>query len=222
MDLTQDQVRAFVGPNPDYYLERWHRVQPEGSRALGWNWPAFFLTISWLLYRRMYRWFWIAIAVWLGYAIIVGLAIVVALQQGARGTALVFDVVLFGILPWFVPVIFGIYGSYWYYLHARRQINQLTPAGQADLAAVGCMGGTNLWAAVASAVILGFLAIWAQSQDPPRREHRTTRPHLSQRQLAPRHAEERRMGRGGSQSKSTSNEMSRLVSGTFGSYSGAG
>jgi uncharacterized protein DUF2628 len=187
MDLTQDQVRAFVGPNADYYFERWHRVQPEaGSRALGFNWPAFFLTISWLLYRRMYRWFWIAIAVWLGYAIIGGLALVVALHNGARGTALVLNVVLFGILPWFVPVIFGIYGSYWYYLHARRQISQLTPAGQADLAAVGRMGGTNLWAAVTSAVVIGFLAIWAKSQDRPRREHPTTRPHLSERRLAPR------------------------------------
>jgi hypothetical protein len=187
MELTQDQVRAFAGPNADYYVERWHRVQPEaGSRTLGWNWPAFFLTISWLLYRRMYRWFWIAIAVWLGYTTVGGLAWIVALQSGARGTARVLEIVLFGILPWFVPVIFGIYGNYCYYLHARRQINQLTPAGQTDLAAVGRMGGTNLWAAVTSAVVIGFLAIWAQSQDRPRRVRPTTRPQLSQRQLEPR------------------------------------
>jgi uncharacterized protein DUF2628 len=185
MELTQDQVRAFAGPNADYYIERWHRVRPEGgSQGLGFNWPAFFFTVSWLLYRRMYRWFGITLAVWLGSGVVVVIVLAAAIQIQAWPLAFAMTLLLL-ILPFFFQVMFGIYGSYWYYLHAQRQISRLTPAGQADLAAVGRMGGTDLRAAVASAVVLGFIAIWAESQAPRHRVHPTTRPHLSQ-QLAPR------------------------------------
>lgn len=166
MDLTHDQVRAFVGPEADYYLDRWHRIRDEwGSRALGFNWAAFFLTLSWLLYRRMYRGFWIAIAVWVASFILVLLAMVLAALYKMPILVTLLGLGL-GVTSLAVPVLFGIYGTYWYYLHARRQISQLTAAGQVDPATIGNMGGTNLSAAVVSAVVIGFMAIWAEHGSP--------------------------------------------------------
>ena len=44
-----------IGKNIDYYLPRFERYDSGGSKA-GWNWPAFFFTTPWYLYRKMYLW----------------------------------------------------------------------------------------------------------------------------------------------------------------------
>ena len=50
MQQPEEDVRAFVGPNADYYLQAWAAVDPNvGLQALRWNWPAFFLNVFWLL-----------------------------------------------------------------------------------------------------------------------------------------------------------------------------
>lgn len=163
MDLTPDQVRTFVGPKADYYLERWQSLHGErGLRMLGFNWPAFFGTLSWLLYRRMYRWFWIVFVVWVGWGIL-GTSLVVSLLPRSRGLALLVAIVLRA-----TPIIFGVtcgvYGNYWYYLHTRHQIRQLTPAGRTDLGTVARIGGTNLWVAVVFAVVLYVMVTWTESR----------------------------------------------------------
>lgn len=39
--------------NTDYYLRKFARFESGRSR-LSWNWPAFFVTLGWLLYRKMW------------------------------------------------------------------------------------------------------------------------------------------------------------------------
>src|SRR5262249_6518763 len=46
---TEPELRAFFGPNADYYLRQWHGTA--GRRS---SWPAFFLGPLWLHYRRLY------------------------------------------------------------------------------------------------------------------------------------------------------------------------
>src|SRR6476620_7317947 len=48
MDLTEQEARAFVGPNADYYCKHWF------SGGTGFNWAAFLLCGLWLPYRKMY------------------------------------------------------------------------------------------------------------------------------------------------------------------------
>ena len=162
MDLTPDQVRAFVGPKADYYLERWPPIHDEwGSRALGFNWAACFLNLSWLLYRRMYRCFWIAGAVWIGSLLLLMLASVAALLIKANGLILLLAIGLM-VMPIVFAVTFGVFGNYWYYLHARRQVSRLTTDGPADLEAVGRIGGTNLRGAMVFSVVCAILGIWGE------------------------------------------------------------
>jgi hypothetical protein len=162
VQLTQDQVRAFVGPNANYYVERWHPIHELwGSRALGFNWAAFFLALSWMLYRRMYRTFWIALGVWVGSVMLLTVACTAAILTHA----VVLGVLLFGVvvvLPIVFQVIIGVYGTYWYYLHAQNQVSRLTPAAQTDSEALGRMGGTRLWGAVVFSVLGGLVVMWAR------------------------------------------------------------
>ena len=49
--FTKTKVRTFVGKNADYYLDRWRDTTP---KIFGWNLSAFFFSIFWLGYRKMY------------------------------------------------------------------------------------------------------------------------------------------------------------------------
>jgi len=46
-----EAARLFIGTNHAFYLRSWGI---EGSGGHAWNWPAFLLGPSWLLYRKMY------------------------------------------------------------------------------------------------------------------------------------------------------------------------
>ena len=44
------QMEAFIGANVEYFERKWGG----SSDYAGWNWAAFFLGPSWLIYRKMY------------------------------------------------------------------------------------------------------------------------------------------------------------------------
>jgi type IV pilus assembly protein PilA len=44
-----------IGRNTDYYLPKFERFD-NGESLPGWNWPAFFVTTGWYLYRKMWLW----------------------------------------------------------------------------------------------------------------------------------------------------------------------
>ena len=44
---------AAIGPNTGYYLSRFADFDAGGSKV-GWNWPAFFATSGWFLYRKLW------------------------------------------------------------------------------------------------------------------------------------------------------------------------
>ena len=54
--LDTEEVRAFVGPNSDYYLRSFGRFTATGIETFTptWNWSAFGFTFIWMLYRKMY------------------------------------------------------------------------------------------------------------------------------------------------------------------------
>jgi hypothetical protein len=58
--LTREEVQAFVGPaKSGYYWRHWFAREQRHLASSGFNTPAFFLNLWWLLYRKMYREFWI-------------------------------------------------------------------------------------------------------------------------------------------------------------------
>jgi hypothetical protein len=62
--LLVEEVTAYVGRNARYYNRVWTRLVAEDAKGLapGFNVAAFFLSLGWLLYRKMYREFFIAAA----------------------------------------------------------------------------------------------------------------------------------------------------------------
>ena len=54
--MSDDEVRAFVGNNSDYYLRNFARFTATGADnfAPTWNWSACGFTFIWMLYRKMY------------------------------------------------------------------------------------------------------------------------------------------------------------------------
>ena len=48
-----DALAAYVGPkNAEYYAKHFEKFRQGGS--ISWNWPAFFLSTVWLLYRKLW------------------------------------------------------------------------------------------------------------------------------------------------------------------------
>src|SRR5262245_42760869 len=49
-----EYVEAAIGPhNRDYYLPKFERFGSGGGYA-SWNWPALFVPLLWMLYRKMW------------------------------------------------------------------------------------------------------------------------------------------------------------------------
>lgn len=79
-------LRAFVGPNAEYYLGRWRR--PGGG---GWHWPAFFINVIWLAYRKMWG---------LAAAFFAGIMLMVLLSSLMPALAAVLPLPLIGAAVW--------------------------------------------------------------------------------------------------------------------------
>lgn len=147
-----------MGPRADYYLLRWGRIGPDGSRAIGFNAAAFFLTLFWLLFRRMYRAFWIALGLVTASVVLEDLALAAVGLEEAQFLDLLMSVI--------VAATFGTFGTYWYYQHARRLLTRLAARGSTDLETVRRVGGTSWLAASVGAIIfigLMILGVWAST-----------------------------------------------------------
>lgn len=59
LTLTAADLEAFVGVNAKPYLAFREKLAKKGGKirfVLPWSWPAFFLPLAWLAYRRFYWW----------------------------------------------------------------------------------------------------------------------------------------------------------------------
>jgi hypothetical protein len=144
-------LRAFVGPNADYYLAKWSSALQGTSGSIGMNWAAFFLSGFWFPYRKMYR------LTFILYAFVIVETIgedVVFLSLAGQET----------VPDWFNRVttlvfaaVCGKYGNRWYLSHATRQVNELRGEGLENEAlwhALSRRGGTSLAAAFAMFLVL--------------------------------------------------------------------
>jgi hypothetical protein len=158
-DLTPDEVRAFVGEKHAYYWGNWRpRPSGRGIRA-GFNWAAFFLNVFWLLYRRMYREFFILVAALLGVGILHGM-VASLMEKNLDGVEKVVNIV--------VAVTMGMRGNGLYLRRARRVIGiarAQEPDPERRLVLLKARGGTSwigLLVALAVGIGAGFLAAMAR------------------------------------------------------------
>lgn len=154
---TTAELRAFVGQNADYYVEKW---TPQGGsgRRFGFNWAAFFFGFSWLVYRRMYR---------RALLLLVGLEAVQLLLYFSLRAIVPASSVPADASNWklierlsnlLVSIIVGNVANRWYLEHASERVRMLDSGGARtanSTIALGDAGGVSLLNAVLCVVAAG-------------------------------------------------------------------
>jgi hypothetical protein len=158
-DLTAEEVRAFVGDQHAYYWGSW-RPRPSGRGIRGgFNWAACFLNIVWLLYRKMYREFFILLGALLGVGVLEAVAASLT-EKKLDGVDKLVNFV--------VAVTMGMRGNSLYLRRARRVIGAVRaeePDPERRLVLLKARGGTSwigLLLGLAVLVGAGFLAAIAR------------------------------------------------------------
>lgn len=133
-EIGPADLRAFVGPRADYYLERFARFHPGGVDrfVVTWNWAAFLGGFWWFLYRRMYVYFLIAL-----FGAMVPYA---------------------GLVVWFGGALAG---NYLYYGEVRRRVRDIkaAAAGRDALPALREAGGVHGWVPWVAALVTGAVVL---------------------------------------------------------------
>ena len=117
--VTAELYRAAIGPRgQDYYLRQFARFDAKGKTGPTWHWPAYWSTVNWLIYRRMWVWALAYVAALLGLALLIfGVGKLIFSYSDTTGLIL-FLVLLTGafILP-------GLYANAWFYTYCNEKIS---------------------------------------------------------------------------------------------------
>ncbi|MEI2282451.1 ankyrin repeat domain-containing protein [Paenibacillus polysaccharolyticus] len=112
MGISEGELSLFIGKNEDTYLQKWR----EDS---SWNWAAFIFDFYWLLYRRMYRYFFIYLAV--VYFSIYLIGTMISNMSNSLVAPVITGIVMYSIFK----VIIGVTGNQLYWRQAKRKIDRV-------------------------------------------------------------------------------------------------
>lgn len=157
---NEELYRAAVGESKaEYYVPLFYRFDQPGASKLSWNWPAFFVPLFWMLYRRMYG---IAAAYFFGYPLL--LLILLGIVSAVAGVAVGALVYWVSILA--VRVIVPIFANALYHWHIRKRIDKQAAQAPSHEALVQRLigqssGGAPMVVAIACVAALFFVGILA-------------------------------------------------------------
>lgn len=132
-DINLDDLAAFVGAASSFYGKRWRGFLFGGDTSR-WNWAAFLAGDYWLVYRGMYRytfiylamWTFLNSAIWLFFATTVFAQFQLAQSSEKLGQALLvlgfYSLIAVGLTALFGRVVLGRFGDWLYFDHVRRQV----------------------------------------------------------------------------------------------------
>ncbi|MEM1176741.1 MAG: DUF2628 domain-containing protein [Acidobacteriota bacterium] len=161
-EREEDDLRTFIGPRSDYYLDKWRPVLEGSGEKIGFNWAAFFLSGLWLTYRKMYRFAFIFAAIIIVESVLEEIFFV---QVLGHETA---PAVVSNAVNALTAVVFGAFGNFWYLIHCRRKIHlagALAPTPESRDASLQKAGGTSalgpllFTAAFFTALVLVFVLL---------------------------------------------------------------
>ncbi len=117
---AEADLRAFIGPNAEYYVSRFSRVGMDGrAQWPGFNWAALIFGWAWLLYRRMYGTFWATVGIMIVLSMGMGVAIALSgRQEPPPGLSQAPGLLLM--------VLLGMFGNRLYYRHAMRKLERVS------------------------------------------------------------------------------------------------
>lgn len=106
-EITEKDLELFVGfKKSAYYLTKWDNMNMAAS-SVSWNWPAFFFSPIWMLYRKMYAY---------GFGL-VGISILL--------NFLFKDYSIGIIISWAIKIAVGIFANRIYKEHVTRKIKEI-------------------------------------------------------------------------------------------------
>jgi len=152
---------SAIGPNSGYYLKYFEQFDAGESRA-SWNWPAFFVSSWWCLYRKM--WLWGILTLLWPWIMFFVFSIVVGIAAAATKSAPIAAIVICSLIliaPYF---LLPIYANAFYWRHINRLIESLPKSiatvPDKRLARLERNGGTGVGPMIAVMVGGGFFFIF--------------------------------------------------------------
>jgi len=125
IDARSADYDAVIGPRAEYYRPRFEEYDANGMR-LSWNWPAFFITTIWFVYRGMWR----IGAINLVYPFIVWFGTLFLARQGWLGPAAAGGAVFILLpLPW---ILLPAFANALYWRRVRRLLT-FPPSPEAEV-----------------------------------------------------------------------------------------
>lgn len=116
---TAELYRAAIGPRgEEYYLRQFIKFDAQGKTSASWHWPAYWSTLNWLIYRRMWGWALAYVAALLGLALVVFGVGKLAFNYSDTTGLLLF--LLFLTTAFVLP---GLYANAWYYTYCSEKIS---------------------------------------------------------------------------------------------------
>ena len=156
---TREELEAFVGKRATYYWRKSARNRHDEGLMAGWNWAAAFLSIFWLLYRRMHKEFWITA----GILVMWGAAEGVLEQAAQLGSEATRSIERIGNFVF--AAVMGMIGSGMYLRRVRREVLQSRRLFSADpqgqRAHLAKRGGTSWTAALIGIAVMAGVAVLA-------------------------------------------------------------
>jgi hypothetical protein len=143
--LSEEEYRAFIGKEADYYIEKWSDMDGRHSKW-SWNWGAFFFHELWFAYRKMYLY---ALILY----IIFFLIMIIPFWYIQVNDEVLANFVKIARLLFWIPI--AIYANYLYRRHADKKITEFksTCIGELITSELAKRGGTTL---VAPVIVLVF------------------------------------------------------------------
>ena len=128
---VKDFYRAAVGESKaDFYLRRFLSFDEPGSRKLSWNWPAFFVSFPWMLYRRMYG---LALLYLVVLPIVLAIIGAISMLTFGEGTGTGLYILLALIMYWLIVPMFA---NALYHGHVRKRIQKVVASSPSEDAAL--------------------------------------------------------------------------------------
>lgn len=148
-----DLLDAAIGPtNRSYYRPKFDRFEA-GQGSASWNWPAFFVTIFWMLYRRMYAY---ALVVWLVLPVV--FVIVAAIVGGISGNPETYVSTYYFLWAVVGFIFIPMYANRLYYRHATKKIARakaMYSSSEDQVREVYRTGGTGGAGLIVAVILVG-------------------------------------------------------------------
>ena len=146
-----DLTLEYVGPrNADYYARKFEKFK-SGGGSISWNWPAFFISSVWLLYRKMWLLafvYWFVLPFSLAF-----LSTLVTVMSDAGAGALTY----YGLYFLIGFILLPMFANRLYYGHAKskaEKVAAMTSSEQQQTAELARIGGTSNVALVVVPILL--------------------------------------------------------------------